>query len=214
MPETAIDIDNLSVTIEQQPLFSGFNLTLAQGRKTTLIGRSGSGKSTLLRCLLGFVVPSAGAIRIFGQELTSHSVWQLRTRMAYVAQEPELGSAMVEGVLNQPFTFKANRHLRENRRFIPELLNQLQLPETILTKPITSLSGGERQRIALISALLLDRDILLLDEASSALDQEAKHAVIELLKQRDNLTILSVSHDQEWISLASDVVDLNADLQG
>jgi ABC-type bacteriocin/lantibiotic exporter with double-glycine peptidase domain len=70
------------------------------------------------------------------------------------------------------------------------------------------LSGGEKQRIALVSALLLDREILLLDEASSALDQAAKFAVIDLLKSRAALTVLSISHDKEWIGFSDSVFDM------
>jgi putative ABC transport system ATP-binding protein len=88
--------------------------------------------------------------------------------------------------------------LRQNPARIPELLDRLELPVAITEKSVSELSGGERQRIALISALLLDRAILLLDEASSALDQTAKHAVIDLLTESQNLTILSVYHDRDW----------------
>lgn len=209
MRSTAIEIKNLSIAMEQQLLFSGLNLSLTPGQKTTLVGKSGCGKSTLLRCLLGFASPDAGTIHIFGKELTRHSVWQLRTHMAYVAQEPELGTGKVLDILEQPFSFKANRHLRGNLDRTPELLEQLHLPGQILDKETSMLSGGERQRIALLSALLLNREILLLDEASSALDQASKLAVIELLKNNEGMTILSVSHDQEWLGFSSDIVELH-----
>ncbi len=208
MQKPAIEIENLHITIGHQPIFSGLNLRVEQGRKTTLVGKSGSGKSTLLRTLLGFVVPDAGTIRIFGRELNRNSVWELRTRMAYVAQEPEMASGKVRNILESPFAFKKNRHLRERLKRIPALLDHLQLSPGILGKDFSDLSGGEKQRIALISALVLDREILLLDEASSALDHAAKHAVIDLLKASESLTVLSVSHDREWMDFSNDVVDL------
>ncbi|HDR16963.1 MAG TPA: ATP-binding cassette domain-containing protein [Desulfobacteraceae bacterium] len=205
----AIEIENLSVKVNRQSIFSGLSLRLDQGQKTTLVGRSGSGKSSLLRALLGFVAPESGTIRIFGRKLTAHSVWELRTHMAYVAQEPEMAAGKVRDVLETPFSFKNNRHLRENLKRIPGLLDRLQLPGEISEKDVTDLSGGERQRIALISALLLDREILLLDEASSALDQAAKHAVIDLLRAGRSLTILSVSHDREWMGFSDNIVELS-----
>lgn len=208
MQAPAIEIDNLSVCIDGQSIFSGLNLRLFPGQKVTLVGRSGCGKSTVLYSLLGFIAPKAGAIRIFGEELTGDSVWGLRTRMAYVAQEPVLGAGMVRDVLNRPFSFKNNRHLRENVDRVSALIARLHLPASLLDKDISTLSGGEKQRFALISALLLDREILLLDEASSALDQDAKHAVIDLLKSSTALTVLSVSHDQEWIGFSDYCVDL------
>ncbi len=209
MQTPAIEINNLNIMIAGQNILSGFSLRLFPGQKTTLIGRSGCGKSTLLRSLLGFVVPEAGTIRVFGMELSSHLVWKLRTRMAYVAQEPEMGVGNVHDLLVRPFTFKSNRRLHENMNCVPELLERLHLPESILGKDVSALSGGEKQRIALISGLLLDREILLLDEASSALDQAAKLAVIDLLRASEALTVLSVSHDQEWIGFSDNLVDLS-----
>jgi ABC-type multidrug transport system ATPase subunit len=204
----AIEIENLSITMDRQPIFSGLNLRVDQGRKTTLVGKSGSGKSTLLRALLGFVIPKAGTIRIFGRDLNRHSVWELRRHMAYVAQEPEMLPGKVRHVLEAPFAFKNNRHLQEELKHLPALLDRLQLSREILHKDFPDLSGGEKQRVALISALLLHREILLLDEASSALDHAAKHAVIDLLKASDSLTVLSVSHDREWMDFSTDVVEL------
>jgi ABC-type iron transport system FetAB ATPase subunit len=212
--QIAIDIDRLSVQVGGQTILSDLSLRLARGRKATLVGPSGSGKSTLLLALLGFVAPTEGTIRIFGEELTASSVWRLRTRMAYVSQEPELGEGTVRQILNHPFTFKNNRHLKDNMERAPELMEKLYLPGHLLDKDITSLSGGEKQRVALISALLLEREILLLDEASSALDQGAKQAVIDLLSSRENLTLLSVTHDREWIEAADDLIELSGMQQG
>jgi len=208
VPISAIEIDNLSVALGGHKILSGLDLRLFPGQKTTLVGRSGCGKSTLLRCLLGFVAPKAGTIHIFGRELTSGSVWQLRTRMAYVPQEPELAPGQVRELLERPFTFHNNRHLRDNLSRVPALMERLHLHEKLLEQQVAALSGGEKQRITLLSALLLDREILLLDEASSALDRTAKLAVIDLLKERAALTVLSVSHDQEWIGFSDDLVDL------
>jgi putative ABC transport system ATP-binding protein len=91
---------------------------------------------------------------------------------------------------------------------VPELMERLHLPEAVMDKDVSSLSGGEKQRVALISALLLDREILLLDEASSALDQAAKHAVIDLLRSREALSVLFASLDREWIGFSDILVDL------
>jgi len=205
----AIDIEHLTVQVGGQKILSNLSLRLAKGRKATLVGPSGSGKSTLLLALLGFVAPSEGTIRIFEEELTASSVWRLRTRMAYVSQEPEMGEGTVRRILNHPFTFKNNRHLQDNMERAPELMEKLYLPGHLLDKDIASLSGGEKQRVALISALLLEREILLLDEASSALDQGTKQAAIDLLYSKEDLTMLSVTHDQEWIEAADDLIELS-----
>ncbi|MDO3380175.1 ABC transporter ATP-binding protein [Geoalkalibacter halelectricus] len=204
----AIEIKGLCVRIGDQQIISNLDLSLEEGQKITLMGRSGSGKSTLLRCLLGFIWPEGGTIRIFGRELTPQSVWQLRAQLAYVAQEPEMGKGKVRTLLEQPFSFRANRNLRDNLHQVPALFERLHLASNLLDKDISHLSGGEKQRVALICALLLKRPILLLDEASSALDPRARDAVIELLRSRADLSVLSISHDQEWLGFSETTFDL------
>ncbi|MBD1401696.1 ABC transporter ATP-binding protein [Pelovirga terrestris] len=189
-------------------LFSNLSLTLEPGEKLLIKAPSGFGKSTLLRALLGFVPISAGSISIFGNELTSRSAWQLRSRMAYVDQEPDLGDDSVETVFSRPFSYKRNRHLHLTSRRITELMSQLGLPDSLRSKKITTLSGGEKQRIALISALLLEREILLLDEPTSALDEKTTLSVARLLREMKELTILAISHDPSLAGALDRTVDL------
>jgi putative ABC transport system ATP-binding protein len=204
----AIEIDNLTVRFNGRAVLDAFSLRLGVGQKATLTGRSGSGKTTVLRCLLGFVVPDAGAIRIDGEALTARSVWWLRTKLAYVAQEPDLGEGTVRDVLERPFDYSANAHLRENLSHVDELFGAFLLPAGLLGDEITTLSGGEKQRVALVSALLLDRRILLLDEASSALDKTSEKAIAAFLASRADLTVLSVSHNPEGFHFADQIVEL------
>ena len=160
----------------------------------TLTGPSGSGKSTLLRCLLGFV-PFTGAISVDGISIDVRSIWDIRQKIAYVAQEPDLGDDRVEATLRLPLNYRANRSLRWDPGEVDALCEVFLLSPGLLTKEMSTLSGGEKQRIALIAALLLHRPLLLLDEAGSALDGAAKQQVREYLVSRTDLTILSVSHD-------------------
>ncbi|MBN2705401.1 MAG: ATP-binding cassette domain-containing protein [Deltaproteobacteria bacterium] len=198
-PDAAIAVRNLSVVLARRPLFSGLDLSLARGRKLTLRGPSGSGKSTFLHCLLGFVRPAGGSIRICGQELDGDSVWRLRARMAYVPQEPAWAPGRVSDILSRPFSFKINRQLRDRLDRIPELMDDLRLPAHLLNQETARLSGGERQRLALLAALLLEREILLLDEATAALDQETSQAVIRLLREKGPPTIIAISHDRDGL---------------
>ncbi len=209
VPKLALEIKHLSLNLEGQQILAGFNLCLPQGSKITLTGRSGCGKSTLLRCVLGFIAPDAGSIKILGQQLTEQSVWELRTRMAYVAQEPELNSGTVQANLAEIFAFHTNRHLSKNLDRVPQLLEHLLLPHTILQKETAALSGGEKQRIAIMVALLLERELLLLDEVTSALDQRAKDAVLAILSRLEHISILAIGHEQDWSAFADHVVDMS-----
>lgn len=206
--DPAIQIDNLTVRFDGRAVVERFSLSLASGERVTLTGRSGSGKSTILRCILGFTVPDGGSIAIEGEPVTGASVWKLRTRLAYVAQEPDLGTGQVRQVLESPFTYHANARLWGNRSRIPELFRRFMLPAEIMDKDIITLSGGERQRVAIVSAILLHRPILLLDEATSALDKTASQAVTDFFKSQDGLTVLSVAHDPEGFLFSKDIIEL------
>lgn len=208
MNESALDIQHLKLTFGDQHLFQDFNLRLEPGENVILSGPSGCGKSTLMRCILGFIPPDDGTIEVFGTDLTSASVWSLRRRMAYVPQEPELGSGRVRSGIEDIFSYRSNRHLQSNIKRVPEFLERLLLPPGILDKQMEELSGGEKQRVALLTALVLEREILLLDEVTSALDKQAKEAVIQVLAGLESVSILGIAHDQKSLSFADRVVDM------
>ncbi|MBN1919462.1 MAG: ATP-binding cassette domain-containing protein [Verrucomicrobia bacterium] len=203
-----IHIEDLTVRFGDKTVLDRFSLRMRAGEKATLTGRSGCGKTTVLRCLLGFVLPDAGTIRIESEELTARSVWRVRTKLAYVAQEPDLGEGTVRDVLERPFDYHANAHLRDNLARTGELFRRFLLPRGLLDEDITDLSGGEKQRVAIVSAMLLDRRILLLDEASSALDKTSEQAIADTLRERADLTVLSVSHKPDGFGFGGQLIEL------
>ena len=162
----------------------------------------------MLRCIMGFTPVTKGIIRILDRELTASSIWQLRGKMAYVAQEPELGAGTVRAALMRPFGYRINADLSYDEEEALRLFSMFRLPGSLLDKDIPLLSGDEKQRAALVAALLLQRPILLLDEAASALDGVSKEAVRNYLCERTDLTILSVSHDIRDFSLSETVVTI------
>ncbi len=204
----AIEIENLSVCFDGNYVLKDFSLDLAFGEKVTLTGPSGSGKSTVLRAILGFVNPVKGSIKIMGETLNEKNIWKKRLDIAYVAQEPDLGEGTVQNIIKQPFSYHANSGLRSNLDRLSELMQRFNLSQSLLGKQMATLSGGEKQRIALVIAILLDRSIFLLDEASSALDKINRQAIADYFKQAPNITVLSVAHDVEWLGFATRVVDI------
>ncbi|MCF7975940.1 MAG: ATP-binding cassette domain-containing protein, partial [Phycisphaerae bacterium] len=173
-----IDVKTLSLGFDK-PLCSDLTFSIDPGAKVRIEGRSGSGKSTLLRCLLGFVRPLAGQITICDQPLAPDTAWSLRSRMTYVTQEPDLGTGTVKDTILRPFSYKANAHLHPTDKDIQHWCAQFFLPKDLPAQDVTTLSGGQKQRVALITAILLERDIILLDEPTSALDAVSKVAVSE-----------------------------------
>ncbi len=210
---TILEISDLSLRFKEKRLFHNLVLSLEKGEKATITGKSGSGKTSLLKCILGFFRPDTGTITIDGKVLTEQSVWRARLNIGFVAQEPDLGDLTVLEFLRHPFSFKANKTLNWDEIFLHELMHAFHLEKDLLQKKASLLSGGEKQRIALLSSLLLKREIYLLDEVTSALDDETRMAVIEYLRQQEACTFLFVSHDNDIKAMSHKTLTLRKELQ-
>jgi len=200
-----LEVKNLSLFFEEKEVLRDFFLRCRGGQITAVTGQSGAGKTTLLKCILGFVQPDSGDIFVDGEKLTSRTVWSVRRKIGYVQQEPLLGTGSVEDVLRLPFLFKANHHLQWNIGKVEDLFEKFLLDPGILAKRISTLSGGEKQRIALISALLLERGFYLFDEITSALDEKTKKVVLHYIEERDDIGILAVTHDKQFLAMSDQV---------
>jgi len=203
-----VELTDVTLRFEGQTVLENFSLRVSPGRKVTITGPSGSGKSSILRSILGFITPERGTVRIAGELLTSRSVWHLRRSLAYVPQEADLGLGPVRRILRQPFEYRANVNLRCDDQLLLDMFDRLHLPAHLLDKDIRDLSGGEKQRVAIVSAILLDRSILLLDEAASALDRENAASVAEYFREQRDLTIVSAAHNAQILPLSEHVVSL------
>ncbi len=191
-----------------EPLFNDFSFSVPAGEHIALTGPSGSGKSTMLRCLLGFTEPDSGDILINGKILSVKSVWNIRSQMAYVPQEPDLGKGTTLDFLERPFKYSANKLKSDNLDQLHCYIHSLGLDKKLLSSDIGSLSGGEKQRIALVSALLLDRPILLLDEVASAIDKANTKLVFNLLAGLTDKTIIGVVHHAEGLPFATRRIEM------
>ncbi len=202
-----IRFENITLKVQQQLLLDDVTLRISAGDKVVVRGTSGCGKSSLLKCAVGAIPLSSGSVRIEGMELTAESVAQIRARIAFIGQEPMLGAERVREAILLPFSFAAHRHNPPSDERIFELLERLHLSTDILNKLCKRISGGEKQRIAILRALLLDKSIFFVDEVTSALDPQSRTAVMAELF-RSATTLLSVSHDPEWISACGRIVEI------
>ncbi len=189
-----LEFRNIFLNYDQRTIFSGFNLEIERQEKVLLCAPSGRGKTSLVKMLLGFVVPEAGEILVDGMRLTGKTVNDIRRKIAYVSQDADIPRGIVSEVFASVFNFPVNRHLDYNEVILRDWLKIMSLPEDTLEKNIDALSGGERQRLALVLGILLEREIWILDEITTGLDQVLKKKMVELILSYDK-TILVVSHD-------------------
>ena len=208
-----ITFENISLKVHRQTLLDGATLQIADGDKVVIRGVSGSGKSSLLKCAVGALPLAGGSVRVGGLALSADTVADIRARIAFIGQEPVLGAESVRDALLLPFNFKAHCENQPSDERVSQLLKRLHLPADILDKSCKRISGGEKQRIAIIRALLLNKTIFLADEVTSALDPESKTAVMAELFCPE-VTLLSVSHDPDWVKACDRVVEIqNENLQ-
>jgi osmoprotectant transport system ATP-binding protein len=189
----------------------GLDLTFASGKTTALLGPSGCGKSTVLRLLVALVTPDGGAITVDGRPLPAHDIEALRQRIGYVIQDgglfPHLTAAENVTLMARYLRWEPARAAKR----LGELTALTRFPSDALTRYPNELSGGQVQRVAIMRALLLDPEVLLLDEPLSALDPLVRTEL------RDDLrgifrslakTVIVVTHDVGEAAHLADVVVL------
>jgi peptide/nickel transport system ATP-binding protein len=187
------------------------SFALTSGRTLALVGESGCGKSTLGRLILRLIDASAGAIWLKGDNITKMATTRLRTKrkeLQVVFQDPyaSLDPRMtIHDVVAEPLRING----RYSAQRVIELLGHVGLPPEAARRRPPEFSGGQRQRIAIARALALGPDVMVLDEAVSALDVSIQAQVINLLKslQRElGLSYLFISHDLSVVHHISDEV--------
>jgi osmoprotectant transport system ATP-binding protein len=176
-----------------------------------LIGPSGCGKSTLLRLLIGLLRPDRGRVRIGETVMEPATRRSLRLRMGYVVQEgglfPHLTAEANVGIVARDLGWARSRI--EPR--IAELADLTRLTGAMLRRYPAELSGGQRQRVALMRALMLDPEILLLDEPLAALDPMIRSGLQEELKllfEKLRKTVVFVTHDIAEAAFLGDEIAL------
>ena len=184
-------------------MVAGSRLTLRKGRTLGIVGESGSGKSTVARCLVRLIDPTSGGIRLVGREISELPRALLRPHRRHIQiifQDPyrslnpriTVGETIAEG----PINYGVPR--AEALAKAGELLELVGLPPDAISRYPHQFSGGQRQRIAIARALALDPDVLVADEAVSALDVSVQAQVLELLndiQQRLGIALLFITHD-------------------
>ncbi|MGO3229288.1 MAG: ABC transporter ATP-binding protein [Oceanisphaera sp.] len=191
----------------------GVSFELAPGQTLGLVGESGCGKSTLARAVLKLHEPSGGRIVFNGQDISQYSqtdMRPLRQQMQMVFQDPQEslnGRHTIGAILEEPFVIHGLGTTKERRQWAAELLARVGLPTAALTRYPHEFSGGQRQRIGIARAMALQPQLLVCDEAVSALDVSVQSQILNLLlslQQEYQLAILFIAHDLSVVKHISD----------
>ncbi len=212
-----LSMDNVSYSYDSEDgtakkAVDGVSFTVQADEWIAIVGHNGSGKSTLAKLMIGLLFPEEGDVNVFIKKLTEDNIWEIRSQMGIVFQNPDnqfVGSTVQDDVAfalennGVPFDEMVTR--------VHEALAQVNMSDFLDHEP-HHLSGGQKQRVAIAGALALHPKLLIMDEATSMLDPQGRNEVIYLveeLKRKTGLTVISITHDLEEALLADRIIVMN-----
>ncbi|MDN5604980.1 ABC transporter ATP-binding protein [Rothia sp. HC945] len=219
-----VQIENLSKVFklrgawgksEQFTAVDDVSFTIPRGTTTAVVGESGSGKSTIARMLLGLESITRGRISFDGRDiagLRGREMFKFRRRVQPIFQDP-YGSLdpmyNIFRTIEEPMRVHKVGSKAEREKKVKSLLDQVQLPQSMMARYPNELSGGQRQRVAIARALALNPDLVVCDEAVSALDVLVQAQILNLLAELQSelgLTYLFITHDLAVVRQIADRV--------
>ncbi|EGL82217.1 ABC transporter related protein [Caldalkalibacillus thermarum TA2.A1] len=207
------DIDAFFYPGQQRPALQNIRIRIRQGHTLGVIGKTGAGKTTLVRLLLREFDCTAGDIQIGGVSIYRYSLDALRQSIGYVPQDHFLFSATIRENIAFGRPQAAMEEIEEVARIAcihDDILHFDQGYETVVGERGVTLSGGQKQRLAIARALLMDPEILILDDALSAVDAQTEETILKALKDyRRNKTTLIASHRLSSVEHAEEIVVLS-----
>ncbi|WP_373809131.1 energy-coupling factor ABC transporter ATP-binding protein [Streptococcus ferus] len=212
MSDTIIEVKNLTFQYEEDqtsPTLDQVTFHVKHGEWLSIIGHNGSGKSTTVRLIDGLLEAQSGQIVIDGQELTEANVWELRSKIGMVFQNPD--NQFVGATVEDDVAFGLENQgipLEEMQSRVQQALELVKMSAFKDREP-ARLSGGQKQRVAIAGAVAMRPAIIILDEATSMLDPEGRLELIQTIKdirQRYGMTVISITHDLEEVALSDRVL--------
>lgn len=214
--EKEVKFCNVGLKYAQRPMptLSDVNITIKKGECVGIIGKTGCGKSTLANIFLGLLWPSEGCVEVDGKKVTLNNVKSWQQNTAYVAQDVFLSDATIcKNVAFGAFDWEIDLdevHQALNGAMLQDLMSSLPNGiETYVGERGVQLSGGQRQRLGIARALYRKSNVLVLDEASSALDNETELAIMQTIATlKERMTILIVAHRHTSLTACDRIIML------
>ncbi|MGE7811139.1 energy-coupling factor ABC transporter ATP-binding protein [Lysinibacillus capsici] len=198
-PNSRNAVENVSFAVEE-------------GEWIAIVGHNGSGKSTIAKLMNGLLFPQQGDVRILREPLNEENLWEFRSLMGMVFQNPD--NQFVGATVQDDVAFALENNgipFEEMVKRVHAALEQVKMSQFLDHEP-HHLSGGQKQRVAIAGALALKPKLLILDEATSMLDPQGRAEVlqtVQTLRAETGLTVLSITHDLEEAMLADRVLFMN-----
>ncbi|MBU4331624.1 ABC transporter ATP-binding protein/permease [Patescibacteria group bacterium] len=205
-----IEFKNVSFNYQKRKLFKDFNLKIPEAKKVALVGHSGSGKTTLVRLLYRFYDLGLGQILIDGKDIAEFKQESLRNEMSIVPQE----CVLFDDTIYNNIAFSNPKAERKQvlaaikfAQLDKVIADFPQKEKTIVGERGVRLSGGEKQRVSIARAILADKKILVLDEATSSLDSQTEHEIQQdLEKLMQGRTSIIIAHRLSTIMGADQII--------
>ncbi|WP_333648554.1 amino acid ABC transporter ATP-binding protein [Lacrimispora sp.] len=209
--EEILKIENLRKSYENgQPVLKDVSFTLEKGEVVVVVGPSGCGKSTFLRCINMLEPIDSGTIQFKDQVIdrNGRDVYEIRQKIGMVFQSYDLfpHKTILGNILLAPLKVQ-NRDKKEVTEEAEKLLERVGLSDKRDAYP-RQLSGGQKQRVAIVRALIMHPEILLLDEITAALDPEMVREVLQVVLElaKEGMTMVIVTHEMEFAKAVADRV--------
>ncbi|MEN4704196.1 iron efflux ABC transporter ATP-binding subunit FetA [Pantoea agglomerans] len=203
-----LDVQDVAFSVGDRQLLKPVSLQLNQGDCVLLTGPSGSGKSTFLKILASLITPTSGQLFFRNSDITTLRAEVYRQQVSYCFQTPQLFGQTVYDNLALPWQIRRQKPQRDK---LVAALESVNLSPDMLNKPVEQLSGGEKQRVGLLRNLQFMPEVLLLDEVTSALDEENRLSVLSLIHRmaaEEKVAVVRISHDVNDIQQAEQVLRL------
>ena len=208
MSNYVLEIKNLKKSFDGNGVLDGVSLAMGDGEVVVVIGPSGCGKSTLLRCVNGLETPDSGEILLDGKPISGMDMVQVRRQIGMVFQSYDLFPHMdVLSNLSLGPVKALKRSKDEVESEAVRALSRVGLADKLHALP-RQLSGGQKQRVALVRAMMMHPEILLLDEITAALDPEMVSEVLNVVIDlaRGGMTMAIVTHEMRFAEAVADEV--------